>query len=340
MEEAVTVKGRNLRSMRSARWFAIAMFLCVSLATVSVQQPALDNQPGRRWSEEQLKAAITHVAAGRKLTPKTWPNGARVAVGLTFTVNNTIVNVANADDGLVQLSGGEFGAIVGLPRVLALLKQHDVPATFFVPGAAAVIEPTMLPQILAGKRHEVALNGWADENLSTLPASEEERLFNKSLEYITKATGKRPVGARGPFLQHSANTAGLMKKAGLLYDSTLQALDEPYEVVLDGKPSGLIALPPSRYLDDYFTLSAPRFGPSALPSPALIFEVYRDDFDVAYDEGTMFLLTLHPHLIGMRSRIGYLDELIRYMKSQPGVWFATGEEIARYVAEQQGMTKP
>jgi hypothetical protein len=27
----------------------------------------------------------------------------------------------------------------------------------------------------------------------------------------------------------------------------------------------------------------------------------------------------------------YLDELIQYMKSKPGVWFATGEQIARYV---------
>ncbi len=29
-----------------------------------------------------------------------------------------------------------------------------------------------------------------------------------------------------------------------------------------------------------------------------------------------------------------LDKLITYMKSKPGVWFATHEQIARYVQEQ------
>jgi hypothetical protein len=64
-----------------------------------------------------------------------------------------------------------------------------------------------------------------------------------------------------------------------------------------------------------------------------VFETFRDDFDAAYREGTMFLLTLHPHLVGMRSRIGYLDDLIAYIKSKPSVWFATGGQIARYLKQ-------
>ena len=146
------------------------------------------------------------------------------------------------------------------------------------------------------------------------------------------------MGARGPSDLASRYTMGILKKAGFLYDSTLMAMDEPYELVLNGQPSGLVELPVSRYLDDRNTLAASRFGPSALPSPELVFEVYRDDCDVAYEEGTLFLLTLHPHLIGMRSRIDYLDDLIRYIKSKPNVWFATAEDIARYVKQQGGTT--
>ncbi|MGH9420859.1 MAG: polysaccharide deacetylase family protein, partial [Thermoanaerobaculia bacterium] len=59
----------------------------------------------------------------------------------------------------------------------------------------------------------------------------------------------------------------------------------------------------------------------------------------AYQEGTLFLLTLHPHFIGMRSRIGYLEELVEYIKSQPNVWFATAADAAQYVKQQAGMTK-
>ena len=92
------------------------------------------------------------------------------------------------------------------------------------------------------------------------------------------------------------------------------------------------------YLNDYRFLTSARTGPGLLPSPELIFETFRDDFDVAYEEGTMVVLTLHPHVVGMRSRIVHLDQLIRYMKGKPGVWFATAEQIARYVKQQAGMT--
>ena len=63
-------------------------------------------------------------------------------------------------------------------------------------------------------------------------------------------------------------------------------------------------------------------------------QTFKDDFDVAYREGTVFVLTLHPHLMPQRSRIKYLEELIVYMKSKPGVWFATAEDIALYIKSQ------
>jgi peptidoglycan/xylan/chitin deacetylase (PgdA/CDA1 family) len=309
------------------------------IAAASAQQPAPDNQPGRKWSEEQLRQASSAVRAGRKLTPRSWPNGGRVAVALTFSLNNTANMFAVGDSAVVQLTGGEFGAVTGLPRVLDVLHREDVPATFFVPATAAIVDPQMIPEIVKRKRHEIGVMGWSDENPILIDnAAEEERLLMKAIDYLTKQTGKKPVGARGPSNLASPHTMGILRKAGFLYDSTLTAMDEPYELVLDGRPSGLVELPVSRYLDDQMTLAAARFGPSALPSPELVFEVYRDDFDVAYEEGTLFLLTLHPHLIGMRSRITYLENFIRYVKSKPDVWFATGEEIARYVKQQGGLT--
>ena len=58
----------------------------------------------------------------------------------------------------------------------------------------------------------------------------------------------------------------------------------------------------------------------------------------ALAEGSLFLLTMHPHVIGHRSRMAILEKLVVYMKSKPGVWFATGEQIARYVKQQAGLT--
>jgi hypothetical protein len=66
-------------------------------------------------------------------------------------------------------------------------------------------------------------------------------------------------------------------------------------------------------------------------------QVWIDEFDKAWEEGTMFLLTMHPHITGHRSRIVALEGLIAYMKHKGGVWFATHEAAARYVRDQAGM---
>jgi peptidoglycan/xylan/chitin deacetylase (PgdA/CDA1 family) len=328
--------------MRNLFWIPAALAVAWSVGAAA-QQPVLprtpgDAQPGRKWTEEQLKQAVSVVKAGRKLTPAAWPGGARVAVALTFSVTNSANMYATGDSAVVQLTSGEFGAVVGLPRVLELLDRHAVPATFFIPATAAIVDPQMIPEIVKRQRHEIGVMGWSDENpLAIDNAVEEERLLAKAIDHVTKAAGKRPVGARGPSSVVSHHTMNILKKMGFLYDTTLMAMDEPYELVLNGQASGIVELPVSRILDDYPTLAAPRFGPSSLPSPELVFEAFRDDFDAAYLEGTLFLVTLHPQYIGMRSRIDYLDALVAYIKSKPNVWFATGEQIARYVKQQAKM---
>ena len=62
-----------------------------------------------------------------------------------------------------------------------------------------------------------------------------------------------------------------------------------------------------------------------------VLSIWKEEFDGAYEEGTMYILTMHPQVIGHRYRMKMLDELITYMKSKPGVWFATHDEIARHV---------
>ena len=313
-----------------------SVWIAAAVAQQSPPRAPGDAQPGRKWSEAQLKQFAGAVSAGRKLTPKTWPNGARVAVALTFSLNNTANNLARGETAVVQLTGGEFGAVSGLPRVLAVLDRQNVPATFFVSATAAIVDPQMLPELVKRRQIEIGTLGWSDENPLALDnAGEEERLLLRAVEMLSKA-GQKPVGARGPSSVLSLHTIGILRKAGFLYDSTMMAMDEPYEVLVNGERTGIVELPVSRLLDDQLTLTAPRFGPSTLPSPELVFETFRDDFDAAYEEGTLYLVTLHPHLIGMRSRIQYLDDLIAYIKAKPNVWFATAGDIARYVKQQAG----
>ncbi len=315
------------RRLRSSALFTAA---CLSLlpAEALAQDPAAA-QPGTKWTEAQIREALAPVRAGKSLTPRTWPGNAKVAVCLSFDVDNE--QLARGETLPVPMSAGQYGATTGLPRVLRLLDRHNLPASFFIPAASLIVQPSIAQDILQPGRHEIAVHGWIHESLPTLDdRAEEERLLTQAIAYLTKASGKRPVGYRAPAWAFSRHTLELIRKAGFLYDSSMMAMDEPYELVSHGQPTGLIELPVEWILDD-----APYFGRTgALPSPEQIFKVYRDEFDLAYEEGTLFMLTMHPHVIGHRSRIGQLEKLVEYIKSKPGVWFATAEQIATYVRQQ------
>jgi len=281
-------------------------------------------------TEEQIRQAVGTARMGKKLTPKVWPNGARVAICLTFDVDNELLQRGNPLP--VPLSVGEYGATTGLPRILALLDRRQVPATFFIPAMTLMLHSEIAPSILQRHRHEIGVHGWIHEFWPGIgDAAEEQRLLTRSIEYLTKATGKRPVGVRAPGSGFSPHTFDLIQKAGFLYDSSLLASDEPYEIVSNGQPSGVIELPISEIDNDYVYYGETANG--ALPSPDALFQIYKAEFDLAYEERTMFILTQHPHVSGHRSRISVLDRLTAYIQSKPGVWFATMEQAANYVKQ-------
>ena len=296
----------------------------------AAQEPRPDPLPGTKLSVDQLKAQMFHVSAGKRLKAQ-WPNGARVAVGLSFDVDNATAALSTGNLDYEILSRGEYGAVDGLPRLLRLLDRQAVPASFFIPAASAVLHPKMIAEIQGTKlRHEIGVHGWIHERLPLLNnEKEEQRLLDLSIETLTKMTGLRPVGYRAPSWKFSTWTMAQVKAAGFLYDSSLMASDDAYELLLDGKPTGVVELPIERILDD-----APYFGSNAdgsNPSVGDVYEVFQSEFDVAYEEGGLYLLTMHPHMIGHRSRAAMLERLIQYMKKKPGVWFATHEQIARHV---------
>ena len=301
-----------------------------STTTAPAPDAGRDPLPGTKLSETQLKSLMFHVSAGKRLKGE-WPNGARVAVGLSFDVDNATAALSTGTIDYEILSRGEYGAVDGLPRILRMLDRQQVPASFFIPAASAVLHPAMIKDIQASTlAHEIGIHGWIHERLPLLnDEKEEQRLLNLSLETLTKMIGKRPVGYRAPSWKFSNWTMEQVKNAGFLYDSSLMASDDPYELLLDGKPTGVVELPIERILDD-----APYFGGNAdgsMPSVSQVYEVFQSEFDVAYEEGGLYLLTMHPHFIGHRSRAAMLERLVQYIKRKPGVWFATHEQIANHV---------
>lgn len=295
---------------------------------------AQDEPPSREWSDEKIEAVVNRVRAGRNLNPDSWPGGARVAVLLSFDVDNETIWLRNDDTSIGGLSQGEYGARVALGRILRLLEEYEIAASFFGPAVSFSLNPQMIDAIQASGRHEIGIHGWIHETNATLPREEEERLLRKAVERMTELTGKRPVGYRAPSWNFSENTLDLLMEMDFLYDSSLMADDRPYEIVANGQPTGFVELPVEWILDD-----APLMSPlgTRYSSPRDVLQVYKDEFDIAYQEGTTFVLTMHPHYIGHRSRIVVLRELIEYIEQKPDVWFGTHEQAVRWVREQAGM---
>jgi peptidoglycan/xylan/chitin deacetylase (PgdA/CDA1 family) len=293
-------------------------------------------RPPWEWSEDTIRRVVNAVRAGRSLQPKQWPNGSRVAVLLSFDVDNETLALRTGDPGIGQLSQGEYGSRVALGRVLALLEKNRIPASFFIPAMSLMLKPEMADAIKrgVGGRHEFGVHGWIHETNTTLPEAIERDLVRRAVEYLTQATGTRPVGYRAPSWNFSPNTLTIVRELGFLYESSMMADDRPYELLQNGQPTGLVELPVEWILDD-----APLFNVQGAnyASPREVAQVWIDEYDKAWEEGTMFLLTMHPHIIGHRSRIVALELVLEHIRRKGGAWFATHREAVEYVKREAGM---
>jgi len=306
------------------------VLILVSIVFVSsaFAQSGQDSSKAVEMSVAEIRALVNRVGKGRSLKPASWPGGARVAVLLSFDADDETVELRFGGQSMNVLSDLQYGR-VGLKRIIELIDSHEVPASFFIPGVSLELDPAKAELINRSGRHEFAVHGWIHENPASLTREQEKAALERALETIERIAGYQAVGYRAPSWNFSEHTVDILGELGLLYDSSLMSDDSPFEILRNGEATGIIELPVSWVPDDASYL-LPR-SPGAI-SPRDFLTILKDDFDVAYREGTMFLLTTHPDIIGRRSAIVVLEELIDYIKTKPGVWFATHREAAEYVA--------
>jgi peptidoglycan/xylan/chitin deacetylase (PgdA/CDA1 family) len=300
--------------------------------SASFDRPTSDFEPWQ-FPEAHWRKLVDRVRAGRALRPAEWPGGARCAVALSFDSDHETSDLREGGKSIGRLAWGQFGARVGVPRILKVLERHGVKASFYVPAVTALLHPDEQRRVIA-EGHEIGIHGWIHELNSVLPYEAERDLMLRAADVLEKTGGVRPVGLRTPSWDFSWNTLAIEKEMGLLYDSSLMSDEDCYEILLDGEPSGVIELPVEWVRDDavYFMMNRHSSLRPYTP-PADVLDIFRREFDAAYEEGGIFQLTMHPHVIGYRSRIWILDEIIRHAQSRTGVWFATHADVARWAKE-------
>ncbi|MFA5868769.1 MAG: polysaccharide deacetylase [Candidatus Bathyarchaeia archaeon] len=275
--------------------------------------------------------------------PIVLPKDKKCAVILSWDFDAMSAFVLRGETTPTFVSQGEFGARVGVPRVLDLCDKYNFKTTFFVPGWTIEVYPELTKKIF-DKGHEIAHHMWCHENAPDLSYEKELELMDKAMESIKRVTGKYPVGNRSGGFANSNNTIKLMQDHGFLYDSTQMGDDfnpyrcrigdhgSPSEPWVFGKESNIIELPISWVMDDYphFEYRRAPLNPG-LRTPSEVFEIWSQEFDYMYDNvpNGVYTLTLHPYISGKAHRIMMIERLIQYMMRQKGVWFCRGEDVAR-----------
>ena len=265
-----------------------------------------------------------------------WPQGARCCVGITVDLS-----VAAGPEGIrpadLTTPEAEFAANQGLSALLAVLRRHDLRATFAVPAVIAEIRADRIRGLI-DDGHEIAAHGFKHEDISALERQDERERIDRTTEIQTGIAGQRPTGwfslprQGDPFAGGtiSPNTMDLLLDAGYAYMGNGLADDIPHYWVIDFATSrSILTLPYYYHFDDQFFSMFPRKG-TGLEHPDALARNWKAEFDAQYKRGRHFHMTLHPQHIGWCNRLQLLDEFLAYLRGFPGLWNPTGEECARY----------
>ena len=265
-----------------------------------------------------------------------WPDGKSAAAAFTFDVDaESAVLWGNEAVGarMSVMSHQAYGPLVGIPRILDLLEQHQIRSTFFVPGHTADRYPVAVRSIVAAG-HEIAHHGYLHEQPTALTLEEEIDALDRGLAALADVAGVRPVGYRAPMWDLSWRTPALLAERRFLYDSSLMDADHPYELSISpGADQSLVEIPIQWALDDWeqYCYLPDISGSGLIESPRKARELWQLEFDALRGVGGCWVLTNHPFLTGRASRAAELGALMRYVLEHDDVWVASLEQIAEHV---------
>lgn len=272
-----------------------------------------------------------------------WPNGARCAVMLSFDVDadtiwkNGARDLPGGDAFLRANSVGNYGPNCAVRRIMDILEEHHVPATFFIPAKVMEDYPELCREIDA-RGFEIGHHGYHHERYVDLTEAQQRAIIEKSQRIFKEIIGKEAIGYRTPSGDWSKDTARILNEMGFQYSSSMRGDDRPYRTVIDGVETDFIEMSPKWDLDDFvqFALNLYPAEPSGQDRIAGIEQVYENfsqEFDGYYEEGLCFVIQCHPQIIGSPARLRMYARLIEHMQEHSDVWFAFGSQIADWWRE-------
>jgi allantoinase len=281
-----------------------------------------------------------------------WPHKAALALSVVVNVEEgSEYSVADGDptpepvDELgvvlkkpVRMHGNEsnyrYGITEGAPRVLALLDEFKVRATWTA-AALSLERAPALAFAIKSRGDETCSHGWRWVHQFRLNETEEREFIRRAANSIEASTGTRPVGWLSRYL-HTEHTRRLLQEEGFTYHMDDYSADTPFWAQVQGSSKPMCIVPYALDSNDMKMWVAPAY------TPAMWLQYACDTFDQLLAEGQrqreqggpprLMSLGLHLRIIGRPGRIGALRQFLAHVQQRRSsdVWYATRREVAEH----------
>ena len=272
-----------------------------------------------------------------------WPGGAHIAVVFNMSWEAWNDHLATADNkerggekvdrdaeyqrGMRWIYEHSYGETGGMQRLLDVWKRHGIKTSSYTDGASVTLYPDLAKQVMA-EGHEFLVQGWDHGFLWDMTVAEQEKSIDDTIDAFKKVLGIKAAGFSSSGGHLTPETITICADRGFKYICGLRNADVPFIIPVGKKK--LVGMT-SYALSDYGTAAG------RTTTPRQMLTMWRDAFDTIYEEGQrghpkFLAYGTHP-FVALAHRTRPLEELIRYIKSLPGVWITTRGEIADYMLE-------
>ena len=276
-----------------------------------------------QWPENARVALTTCVVM------ETWPDDAAASNTVAPERQRSVSPETRSKKNISAITERQYGERVGVYRILGILKNEGINASFFVNGRTVDAFPELMKQIV-GEGHELGSENWHHQNVTTVSRGEQYSDLKRTLDAFQRNLGVRPQGFMMPGERPTDDTPRVLVELGYKYWMSFLHEDLPY--VLSVGRGEIVVAPYGLAMTDY------KGGhPEPSSNPRELYQLWKDNFDWLYEEGATYpgfmSLGVHPFLTGRPFRATVFREFLRYVKSHPGVWFARGTDLANYWLE-------
>jgi allantoinase len=277
-----------------------------------------------------------------------WPDNAKMALSVVVNVEEgSEQTIARGDRGMEPVdelgifikapirnysneSNYLYGIKAGAPRVVKLLKEYDILASWTVAALSLENHPE-IAQAIVELGHEPVSHGYRWIHQFKFDEAQEREFIRKAFTSIEKTTGVRPYGWLSRYML-TDNTRRLLIEEGFSYHMDDYSGDVPFwdRDTVPGKP--MVIVPYQLDNNDMKMWTDPAMTPEQWLAYA------KRNFDQIYLEGVkgcpkMMSLGLHLRIIGRPGRIWALEEFFRHVRQHEGIWVTTRKAIADHFAK-------